>query len=67
MGQCQSLFNMHIVFPMEDDFAMSLSLNITLKRFEIFSHERNEKWDNTDFKHHRNICSNNIWSYLGHL
>ena len=38
---------------MEKDFAMSLSLNITLKRFEIFSHERDEECDNTIFKHHR--------------
>ena len=43
----------HFVFPLEKDFAISLSLNITLKRFEIFSHERNEECDNTVFKHHR--------------
>ena len=38
---------------MEKDFAMSLSLNTTLKRFEIFSHEQNEECDNTVFRHHR--------------
>lgn len=37
---------------MEKDFAMSLSLNITLKRFEIFSYERNEECNDV-FRHHR--------------
>ena len=32
---------------------MSLSLNITLGTFEIFSHEQNEECDNTVFKHIR--------------
>ena len=31
---------------------MSLSLNITIKIFETFSHERNEECDNTVFKQH---------------
>ena len=37
---------------------MSLSLNITIKIFETFSHERNEECDNTVFKQH------NIFAFI---
>ena len=44
---------MHILFfPTETDFAMSVSLNVKLKRFEKFSNERNEECNKIDFKHH---------------
>ena len=38
---------------LQKDFAMSLSINITLSRFQIFSQKWNEECDNIAFKHHR--------------